>query len=510
MKSSLAKKIDTIVIAALLNCASIAIAQPSAVPLDVQGLDQWTIAGVRSRAMGGASVASANDASALFSNPAALSRLSSFEIRAGGLYGRTSRQQTQAWVPMRPVPGLSLLLESLTGTVKTPDSLGIPGLPVSAWETVQRQYDNITPNWDRSTSASQPLSLAAAMPLEIAGFKIAAGVGASQVMNLDNFYQDNNALSPYPGQLRPFPVFFTNRNDTVHIKWYQYIRERKGFVYGITPGAAITLLPGLTLGGSVTILSGTSDDNESRVERGHINVAISNGVAGKFMVDTVYYFQTKIGTSTYSGNVFTLGLRYEQERFSVGAVVKPAMTLTRKWDRNVTSLDTTKKWFPIRIDSLTARNYKESGSDKLEFPLSYTLGFILTPTDKWTIAFDYEVRSLGDMQLTSTSAAAALHPWINNRATMRFGVEYCADDMLALRGGYRQDIQAFSPDGSAIIDEPARGGVYSLGAGFAMGNILIDVAYEYWRLKFDDVYQSNTNYNSREQHQFMMEIAYRF
>jgi long-subunit fatty acid transport protein len=228
------------------------------------------------------------------------------------------------------------------------------------------------------------------------------------------------------------------------------------------------------------------------------------------MVDTVYYGQTKIGTSTYRGSIFTFGLHFQQERYSVGLTVRPPMEITRTWDRDVASVDTTRKPFPVRIDSLTTRRYHESGKDYVDFPFSYSLGIMLKPTDKWTIAFDYELRHLADVELTSAANSTASHPWANTKGALRLGAEYRASDLLALRGGYREDVQAFSPDGSAIINEPARGGIYSLGAGIAIGNILMDLAYEYSILKYQDVYQSNVNYNTREQHQFMVEFAYRF
>jgi opacity protein-like surface antigen len=186
------------------------------------------------------------------------------------------------------------------------------------------------------------------------------------------------------------------------------------------------------------------------------------------------------------------------------------MSLTRTWDREVTSIDTTKKPFPVRIDNLATRSYHENGKDDLSFPWSYSLGMVLKPTDKWTIAFDYEFRHLADVELTSSSNATVSHPWVNTKGTMRLGAEYRASELLSLRGGYREDLQAFSPDGSAIIDEPARGGVYSLGAGIAMGNVIVNLAYEYSLLKYQDIYQSNVNYNTREQHQVMLEVAYRF
>jgi hypothetical protein len=317
-------------------------------------------------------------------------------------------------------------------------------------------------------------------------------------------------MYPYLGQERPDPMLITNRNDTLHVKWYQYTRKREGSVYGITPGLSITLIPGLRIGGSATVLTGSSDDNEQRLERGLINIAISNGVGSNFMVDTVYYGQTKKGTSKYSGTLFTFGLHFQQERYSIGLTIRPPMQITRTWDRDVASVDTTRKPFPIRVDSMTTRSYHESSKDYLNFPLSYSLGIVLKPTDKWTIAFDYELRHLADAELTTSSNSSVSNPWANSKGAMRLGAEYRASDLLALRGGFREDVQAFSPDGSAIINEPARGGVYSLGAGIAMGSILIDVAYEYAVLKYQDIYQSNVNYNTREQHQFMMEIAYRF
>ncbi len=507
MKSSLAQKIYLSIIAVSLCSVARSIAQPAAGPLDIQGLDQQVITGARSRAMGGTTTANVNDASALFSNPAALSRLQSFELRVGGLLGKTLRQQKQEWVPYMSDPGLSLLFEGLTDSIPVPlDSLGNPLPP---WKTLQRQYDRLRPNWDRSSSAVQPFSLVAALPLTIAGMNISVGIGASQAINLDHYYQNNNTLSPYLGQLRPDPKIITKPVDTVNAQWYQYIRERKGIVYGITPGIALPLLRVLTLGGSATILTGSSDDNEQRVERGHLYLATNNkATADDFMLDTVYYQQSKVGTSSYSGTMFTVGLLFQQDRYSIGLTIKPSYTLTRTWDRDVTSLDTTQKPFPVRIDSLTTRSYHESGTEHLKFPLAYSLGLVLTPTERWTIAFDYEVRNLIDMELSIDDSIS--HPWVNTKFALRFGAEYRPSTLLALRAGYREDIQAFSPDGSGVIGEPARGGVYSFGAGLTFGKILIDLTYEYSRLKYQDIYQSNVNYNTREQHQFIMEAAYRF
>lgn len=71
-------------IAALAFLAAIqSPAQGIVSPLTLQGLDEPVVRSARSTAMGGATVATCGDAAALFSNPAALSRLGSIEVRAG-------------------------------------------------------------------------------------------------------------------------------------------------------------------------------------------------------------------------------------------------------------------------------------------------------------------------------------------------------------------------------------------------------------------------------------------
>jgi long-subunit fatty acid transport protein len=506
MKSSLAKRRDVTIVAAFLSFASV-FAQPAAGPLTVQGLDQFMITGARSRAMGGTNIAVSNDASALFSNPAALSLLSSAEIRASGFFQSSAREQTQHWVPLKNLPSISVLFEGLSGTIKAP--VDITGTPLSAWNTLQKPYDTIGPNWNTTSSTMQPLTFVGALPLKLADLVFVAGIGISQVINLDHYFQNNNAMTPYLGHERPYGQW-SKPLDTLHVKWYQYMRSRDGSIYGVTPGISMNVLPDLTIGGSVTLLSGSSDDLEQRVERGNLSFAINQGEAKDFMVDTVYYYQTKKGTSTFTGTIFNIGLLYQQPRYSIGLTVKPPMTLSRSWDRDVSSIDSTKKPIPIRIDSLIRKSFHETGKDNLKFPLVYSLGIVLKPTEKWTVAFDYEVRNLAEAELTSSSSGTASNPWINSKAAMRFGAEYRASDMLSLRAGYRQDIQAFSPDGSAIIDNPASGDIYSVGAGLKVGNMMIDFAYEYSLLKYQDIYQSNVNYNTREQHQVVVECAYRF
>ncbi len=513
MNARLLMRVVVTVGLAVLGPTAALVAQPAASPLDAQGLDQQTITGGRSRGMGGTAVASANDASALFCNPAMLSQLTRLEIRAGADLVNTQRQQTQNWVPLKTLPGISILFEGLSRTIKSPTDSA--GNPLSRWSTFQKQYDDLSPNWKKQSSRVRPFTFTAAMPLTLAGFNIAAGLGVAQVMNLDHEYQNNNAMTPYLGQERPYGQW-SSATDTLHVKWYQYVRSRDGAVYGVTPGVAVNVpaewLGGVkvTAGASLTMLYGSSDDLEQRVERGHLTIAIAQGEPKSFLLDTVYYHQTKTGTSTYRGKILTLGLHLQTQGYSIGVTVKPSMALTRTWDREVISLDTTAKPLPIRVDTDTVRSYHENGKEYVNFPLSYAIGIVVRPTPRWFIAFDYAVRNLSDVELSGQLAGTAARPWVNNKPDWRLGAEYRVSDLLVVRGGYRQDVQAFAPDGAALVNDPAVGDIYALGAGLAFDAITFDLAYEYANLKYQDIYQSNVNFNTSDRHTLVMELAYRF
>jgi hypothetical protein len=64
--------------------------------------------------------------------------------------------------------------------------------------------------------------------------------------------------------------------------------------------------------------------------------------------------------------------------------------------------------------------------------------------------------------------------------------------------------------GSAILDEPVRSSVTTFGLGTQLLGFLVDAAYEYTALKYQDMWQSNVNYNLTEHHRFLVEVGYRF
>jgi opacity protein-like surface antigen len=461
------------------------LAQDVANPLRFQGISQSLTPGVRAQGMGGAGIASGKDASVLFLNPAALSMLNSIDIRIGGLGEFIKREQRQEWTPNRLYTGMSILFEDLWAGIDTPKTY-------DPWEKLQRSYDHIGPNWDQSKNSFAPLSVSAAVPFELIGVPITVGIGYSAAIDLNHYYQNNNTLSPNLGQFRPVPIKLPAVGDTLNVQWYQFSRKREGIIYGITPALSIGLIGGLNIGASMTLLNGSSDDEEHRLERGKLRCTNN-----KFKVDSIYYSESYIGTSDYKGTAVTLGALWRQQKFAIGASVKMPTTITRTWNRTVT-LDTTGR----------SATLLQNGSEDITFPWQYSIGLTLTPSEKWTIEFDYDVRNYSNVEFSDTTTAL-LTPWVDARA-FHFGVEYQAADWLVLRAGYRQDVQPFTSANEAILEDPVRGSAYSVGCGLTVWSLQLNLAYEYLSLNYEDLWQSNINFNKNTQHQISFDVGYTF
>ncbi len=459
-------------------------ASPSVV---LQGLDQGVYRGARATAMGGAAIAATADAGALFAHPAALSQLGSLEIRAGLSWTSETVSQTQAWIPNRFYPNFTLLMENLTGGIKDP-------VIVDPKDALQRSYDDLSPNWEITSTRLRPTMVAAAIPFELEGLTLVAAAGFSHAFNLDYYFQNNNSLDPNIGLYRPAPMPVLRGTDTLAVHWFSSTSERKGAIYGITPGLSVTLPGNISLGAGLTILTGRSDDAEFRRDRGLL------------VFDAVYrvqnypiqYSTSALGTSKYSGVLANLGVFFRERYFSIAAAIKPPATITRNWDRMLT------------IDTAgTVSRVARSGSDKLEIPICYSAGILLTPTPRWNIGIDYVVGQSGDAVYRASDGAAGTNPWLSANI-LRAGVEYRAADWLALRAGYRDVARTFAPEGTGLIGEPVTGSVYAGGVGLSFGMLGVDMAYERQKVKYQDLWETNVNDNIDVQHALMLELSVRF
>jgi hypothetical protein len=488
--------------AILVMSSSLALAQGAGQPLTIQGLEQSSLYDVRAIGMGGAGLASGTNASLVFINPAGLAKIDGMDFRVAGNLTARLQKQTQEWIPNRLYPGLSLLMEDKWGSIQAPTDTG--GNPITdPWEQLQKPFDTMGPNWARKANRTSPLSVAFAMPIVIEGVPVVVGVGGTRAINLDTYYQNNNITDPLLGQYRPAPLHELVQGDTLRVRWYQTLMNRKGSIWGITAGAGARLTD-FSFGASGTYYTGKSDDMEQRLDRGFLTF-----VYNRFRIqDTVKYLGGRTGTSTYSGFKGSLSAQYDQPRFTLAVTVDLPYTINRKFSnvfhsrqdilvqRSPDSVATT------IIDSISA------GTDKVHYPLAITIGARIAPFQKWIFAFDYELRNLDHVDYTP-AGGTALRPWLT-APSFRLGAEYQWQDWLAFRGGYREVALPYAPEGAAIIGEPIVQAVYTAGIGTCVYGVDIDIAYEYGRIDYQDAWQSNVNTNVLNQNSVTMQLGYRF
>ena len=381
-----------------LLCVHIGTAQGYGSPLTFQGLDRFSAQSAASRAKGGLVASQQGDVGLMFLNPATLQALQGLQISVGRLQQTSHLEQIQQYGPLSYYSNFSLLMEGLTGLVPTPAYDTVDHAPRNGADTVQRPFDEIGPNWTATKDKSLPVQAFIAAPFTVNDMKFSVGIGVSSYADLDWFFENNNVLSPSFLTVVPLPTPNPKNNSdssSFVAQWYQSRQQRTGSIYGY--GGAISLLAsdGFSVGASGVVLSGNSNDKESRVERGRLRFYQSF-----FRVESVYYQVSKVGTSDYSGLELTLSGIYSGRNIRAGLTVKPPTTITRKFHSQVTT-DTTGSSVSSTV----------SGEDKMTIPWRGTFGFSLNLRENFTLGVEYEVRAFASAQYQSPSGVKT-HPWL--------------------------------------------------------------------------------------------------
>jgi hypothetical protein len=456
-------------------------------PLTIQGVGHSTLQSAASRAAGGTTIGIQNDVGLMFQNPASLQSLTGIQISIGGLYQNYKTSQDQNYAPLKYYSNFSLLMEGLTGYISNPDTSfhgSDPG------DTVQRPFDKIGPNWSRSGSKATPVQALLAVPFSIGQAKFTIGLGAVEYANLNNYYQNNNVLSPTIGSERPIPTPLPGSNDSLPVQWYQYIRDRSGHItgYGIALSGSVT--EKISLGVSGMILRGRAEDYESHVGRGRL-MFFSN----YFRLDSVYNRVTKTGISDFTGNELTFSGIYRGRYVSLGFSVKPPTTITRTYTTQ-TIVDTTGYTLSSSV----------SDQDEVKLPWRGTVGLSFKLLDNLSLGLEYEIRSLASTIYKSADGSKT-NPWLS-LSVLHIGAEYNPLSWLSVRAGVRGQAEVFQAEGSPIDGEPVSFSIYSAGCGFSFSGVRLNITYEYSAMKYQDMWQTNINLNNETRHGMVADLVF--
>lgn len=481
--------IPRILLLAALACSSLpARAQGYGTPLGTQGLERRTLHSAAARALGGTTFGLDGDVALMFANPAILQGLEGIRLSAGAAQDFTDARQTQQYGPLKYYSNFSLLMEGLTVLIPDPDT-SLPG--VNAGDTVQRPFDTLPPNWSRRRDRGLPVQVTLAVPFTLGDRKFVAGAGVVQAADLASFYQQNNVLSPSILSVRPLPVPLPP-SDSVPVvtDWSQLVQQREGSLTGYGLALSGSPVEGVVLGVSGLVLDGSSDDLEERVARGRLTF-----YRNFFRLDSVYRRSVTAGRSDYSGAEFTLSAMLRTGVLRAGVSVKPPSTITRTYEGET------------RADSgggLVVT--RASSTDKLRLPWRGSAGIAVTPHERLLLAVEAEIRPLASAEVTAEDGSVG-SPWLSS-TLLRVGVQYTAAPWLVVRGGIRGHAEVFEQEGNPLPGEPVTASVYSAGAGLALGDLRVDLTYEYAVVKVADIWNGATSLTTNRRHSLAAGLQY--
>ena len=452
----------------LLLCTThLASAQGVMRPLTVQGLEQQDPVAVRARGMGGVFAASGHAAEAVLLNPAGLSGLSRPALSVSGLWQTRDWVETQHWNPNRYYAGLSLFFAKPEDYRSEPFS---------------------EPDWTHRQSAFRLAAATGVLPLQWGTMALAV----HRVADLSDYDRNDNVLEPYIGQFRPEPVERPRPGEEIAVQWSAFERERTGTLYAISPAVAVEVGPGLHLGVRVSRIWGQSTDRQDQINVGSF---VLREDAHDYSHGSLDGLNRWSGTSEYSGWANAIGLLWERSVITAGVLYQLPSTVTRTFNESGTHVAPGESGF----------DFVRVGTDHIRLPGKITAGVALRPVSSLMLAVDVFHQDYEQMEVSS--ARYSEPDWGVSRG-VRIGLEWELGQGLLIRGGFRRDPQPFRITGFGLLGQTATGDAFSAGLGYPLGSIVLDVAYEFQQLLYQDRWESNVDYNRVRQHNLLFRASY--
>jgi hypothetical protein len=428
----------------------------------------------------------------MFIDPASLQSLQGLQISMGDHQLSSNQIQTQQYSPLKYYSNFSLLMEGLTGNIGNP-TYGDTNKTYNAGDTVQRPFDNIGPNWAHSKSKTPSVQGFAGLPFTINKMKFAVGFGSIEYADLNWYFQNNNVLSPSILSVKNSTINLPpNNNDSlaIPVQWYQNTQSRVGSIYGYGVALSGALSENFSIGLSGMILKGSSDDFESRIERGRLKF-----YSVYFRVDSIYNKVSVRGTSDYSGQEFTFSGRYRSRYVTVGFSAKAPITITRKFNTQIQT-DTTSSSTIVGA----------TGQDKTMIPFRGSLGVSVALRENLMLGIGYELRPYASATFTN-SAGSKTNPWLSANL-FHVGFEFLPISWLTLRGGAREEAEVYEPEGNPLAGEPVSYSVYSFGIGLRYEAGAVNLAYEYSNMKYTDTWSDAISINGNIRRAIVADLSY--
>jgi hypothetical protein len=262
-----------------------------------------------------------------------------------------------------------------------------------------------------------------------------------------------------------------------------------------------------SVGISARYIKGNTDDYEYGIGRGVLwffgdyNIPFT-GVSyngGMLRVDSVDYSKTISGTSKFSGYEYTISGLFKGKNITLGFAVTPPITITREYSGTVRS-DTA----ATREYTQSDTSYTTSYTDKIKLPWKGMIGLGLSLRQNITLTLEYEYCGYSLAKYSKDNVTS--NRWLD-ASSIRVGMEYLPLDWLALRVGFRAQDEVFEAQNNALSGSPVWYSAYSAGVGVKLPySLSINIAYEYYESKYEDMWATNNNINTKTVNNIALEI----
>lgn len=460
-------------------------AQGNGMDLAFQGIANAGQIGVKSIAMGGAYTAHSGDLNSLFWNPAGLATIQNLQWSLSGDAASRLWREHQRWNPNQRNLMLPFILDGIY--TPRPEDNGVRDDEIP-WDSTLSSfvlpepgldvYSEEAADWEKEADYIHQFNrLAAAIPLKVFSRHVVLAGSFNRYYDVNDFDRNDTHLDPHIGDRVGYPVLLSPP-DTLRMNWARFVRERTGGIYSLTGAIAYQHNEKIQVGAGVNFITGTTDDFQSIDKVGYFD--LFHGMYS-FTYDTL--LQAIEGSSKFTGTQVNLGgLVSFGPQFSLGINIRMPYALTREWD------------YEISIQSPdTSFGYDSTGTDRLEYPVGYSLGLIVRPTSQLLVSLDIEQNPYSNAKFDLAGVGTTQNKWADQRV-LRFGIEYRLFDFLSILGGYRDIPQVFIPQGAANREAGPSVQSYSFGLSLNFFFNRIDIAYELRRLKYWDAFETNVNY----------------
>lgn len=457
----------------LLLLAPMVRAQGVMQPLSIQGLEQQDPAMVRSRGMGSVFAATGGTSESVVLNPAGLTSLPHAVVSASGIWRSKDWAETQHWNPNRYYAGISLYFAD-------PEDYQTEALSV--------------PDWTHSQSLFSLAAAGGAWPLRLAERAFTVGLMVHQTAYLADYDQNNNVLDPYIGQFRPDPIERPRPGEEIVVLWSEFERERTGQMRAITAAVGYALSDNWHVGARLARHWGASTDRQFSESNGEFILREDAHDWDYVVLSGRLGWE---GSSDFSAWRGAIGVRLTYPVLSAGLTYEFAGSVKRAYTRSYTSNN------PQYSSSLMA---SLEGTDTITMPARVTIGIAIEPSAQVTVAVDYFWQNFEALE-AAVYTTNAVPDWGRTRG-IGLGAEWAAWSNVSLRAGFRRDPRPFRIEGFGLVGQTAAGDAFSAGISTSLSRVTLELAYEYQRLRYQDRWESNVDYNRIRQHNLLLGMAY--